>query len=100
MACDRGRGCTRKRGGQASHYSAWATPMRELASSQWLRTASNAGSRLIMPTMALRIVDMHNSATRLLPKPKLPNAAKTTRMIIRSQKRMITSGRFGSCAKI
>src|SRR6266403_5943574 len=55
---------------------------------------------------ALRIVDIPSNAARLLPKPMLPNAAKTTRMIIRREKRMSTwvdlssRGKFGSCAKI
>jgi hypothetical protein len=54
----------------------------------------------------LRMVDIHSNATRLLPKPMLPNVAKTTRMIIRKQKRTSTwvdlssCGRFGNCIKI
>src|SRR5258705_2557512 len=67
---------------------------------------SNGGSRLIVPMTALRIADIPSNAARLLPKPMLPNAAKTTRMIIRRQKRMSTwvdlssRGRFGTCAKV
>jgi len=55
---------------------------------------------------ALRIVDIHSNAARLLSKPMLPTVAKITRMIIRRPKRTITRvdrsccGRFGSCAKI
>ena len=57
------------------------------------------------PMTALRMVDIHSSAARLLPKPMLPNAANSVRMIIRRQKRASTwvdlssCGRFGSCAK-
>src|SRR5450432_3002004 len=57
------------------------------------------------PTTALRMVDIHSSAARLLPKPMLPNAANSVRMIIRRPKRAITwvdlscCDRFGSCAK-
>ncbi len=57
------------------------------------------------PMTALRMVDMHNSAARLLPKPMPPNVAKRARMNIRRQKRAITwidlscRGRFGICAK-
>src|SRR5450631_4148660 len=56
------------------------------------------------PTTALRMVDIHSSAARLLPKPMLPNAANSVRMIIRRPKRAITwvdlscCDRFGSCA--
>src|SRR5216683_2523664 len=66
---------------------------------------SNGGSRLMAPMTALRMVDMHNSAARLLPKPMPPNVAKRARMNIRRQKRAITwidlscRGRFGICAK-
>jgi hypothetical protein len=57
------------------------------------------------PMTALRIVDIHSYAARLLPKPMLPNAAKTAKMLIRTQKRASTwvdpssCGRFGGCAK-
>src|SRR6202171_5481444 len=67
---------------------------------------SNGGSRLMVPMTALRMVDIPSNAARLLPKPMLPNAAKTTRMIIRRQKRTSTwvdlssRGRFGTCAKV
>jgi hypothetical protein len=50
-------------------------------------------------------VDIHSNAARLLPKPMLPKAAKTAKMLIRRQKRASTwadlnsCGRFGSCAK-
>ena len=60
----------------------------------------------MVPMTALRMMDIHSNATRLRPKPILPNVAKITRMNIRRQKRMITwadlssCGRFGSCAKI
>ena len=58
------------------------------------------------PMTALRTVDMHSNATRLLPKPMLPSVAKITRMIIRRPKRAITwvdrscCDKFGNCAKI
>jgi hypothetical protein len=51
------------------------------------------------------MMDIPSNAARLLPKPMLPNAAKT-RMIVRRQKRTSTwvdlssRGKFGSCAKI
>jgi hypothetical protein len=60
----------------------------------------------MVPMTALRMVDIPSNAARLLPKPMLPNAAKTTRMIIRRQKRTSTwvdlssRGRFGTCAKV
>src|SRR6266851_5742579 len=66
---------------------------------------SNGGSRLMAPMTALRIVDIHSNAARLLPKPMPPNVAKRARMNIRRQKRAITwtdlscRGRFGICAK-
>src|SRR5258708_34359716 len=59
----------------------------------------------MVPMTALRMVDIHSSAARLLPKPMLPNVANRVRMIIRRPKRAITwadlscCGRFGSCAK-
>src|SRR5450755_1849450 len=63
----------------------------------------NGGSCLMAPIMALRMVDIHNSAARLAPKPMLPNAANATRMAMRSEKRTSTwvelSCRvWGSCA--
>src|SRR6267142_1365238 len=67
---------------------------------------SNGGSRLMVAMTVLRMVDIPSNAARLLPKPMLPNAAKTTRTIIRRQKRMSTwvdlssRGRFGTCAKV
>jgi hypothetical protein len=57
------------------------------------------------PIMALRMVDIHSNAARVLPKPTLPSDAKMTRTIIRRPKRAITwadlscCGKFGSCAK-
>ena len=58
------------------------------------------------PMTALRMVDIPSNAARLVPKPMLPNVAKTTRMIIRKQKRTSTwvdlssCGKLGSCIKI
>jgi hypothetical protein len=57
------------------------------------------------PMTALRIVDIHSNAAKLLPKPMLPKAAKIAKMLIRRQKRASTwidlssCGRSGSCAK-
>ena len=59
-----------------------------------------------MATMtAQRTIDIHSSAARPLAKPTLANAAKTTRMLTRRQKRAKTRielsprDKFGSCAK-
>src|ERR1700730_2824953 len=58
------------------------------------------------PMTALRMMDIPCNAARLLPKPRLPNAAKMIRMIVRRTKRTSTwadlnsRGKFGSCAKI
>src|ERR1700693_1541300 len=62
-----------------------------MVSSQWLRTVSSGCSRSKVASTALRMVDIHNSAVRLRPKPMLPKAAKITRTITRKQKRAITS---------
>src|ERR1700732_4859340 len=81
-----------------------------MVSSQWLRTASSGCSRSKVASTALRMVDIHNSAVRLRPKPMLPKAAKITRTTTRRQKRTITAVdfswvdfssrvRFGSRAK-
>ena len=54
---------------------------------------------------ALSIADIHSNAVRLRSKPMPPNAAKTTRTMMRTQKRTITWVdrnswvKFGSCAK-
>src|SRR5580692_5913399 len=54
---------------------------------------------------AQRMMGIHSSAARLLPKPMLANAAKMTRMLIRRKKRASTwvdlssRDRFRNCAK-
>src|SRR5664279_1945845 len=59
----------------------------------------------MLPITTLRMIDIHSSAARLLPKPMLANAAKKTRMLVRSRKRTSTwvelscRGRCGDCAK-
>ena len=54
-------------------------------------------------TTALRMVDIHNRAARLLPKPMLPNIAKAIRTSNRTPKRISTwadpsfRGKSGNC---
>src|ERR1700739_1093626 len=68
--------------------------------------APNGASRSRVARTALNMADIHNNSVRLRPNPMPPNAAKTTRMIMRRQKRTITWVdfnswvKFGSCAKI
>src|ERR1700731_1886625 len=62
-----------------------------MVSSQWLRAVSSGSSCSSVASTALRMVDIHNSAVRLRPKPMLPKAAKIRRTITRKPKRAITS---------
>src|SRR5260370_29210882 len=58
----------------------------------------------MVPTTAQRTIDIHKSAPRPRAKPMLAKAAKATRMLIRTKKRMSTwvdrssRDRFGSWA--